>query len=369
MGRNSRTSPLSLFPRVRDESGQVLIMFVLLLPVLLGMVAMAVDVGSYASERRTLQNAADSIAMAAAQELPDESAALAAADEWATHNGIDPASMTVSFSGLSTGSIPMVTVQIDASHEFSFAPIVGIETAAVSARAAATKSSYGGGGQVVPWAVPEAVVDAAGNGDLITMKYDANNVANGNFGGVRIEGDGSKEYEDDIKYGSDSMLCAVNTPNCDPDGCPGDSCAETAAECDGPNCKPKTGNMVGSTANGVDYRMDNTGAGCDTFEEAFTQDGSGNYRMNNDCNPWLDNNEDSLRIIIIPIIDSFGSGSSDDMEIRSFALLYLEGYDSDKCKGNECEVQGRFIKNAITIPGLTGVYDPSAPLQVTRLAE
>ena len=38
----------------RAESGQVLIMFVLLLPVLLGMVAMSVDIGSYASERSTL---------------------------------------------------------------------------------------------------------------------------------------------------------------------------------------------------------------------------------------------------------------------------------------------------------------------------
>ena len=56
----------------RRERGQVLMMAALLLPVLLGMAGMAVDVGSYASDRRQLQNAADSIALAAAQELPDE---------------------------------------------------------------------------------------------------------------------------------------------------------------------------------------------------------------------------------------------------------------------------------------------------------
>ena len=50
----------------RGERGQAIIIVALLLPVLLGMAGMAVDIGSYASERRTLQNAADSIALAAA---------------------------------------------------------------------------------------------------------------------------------------------------------------------------------------------------------------------------------------------------------------------------------------------------------------
>jgi len=373
MGRNHQT-PTSIQARARHESGQVLVMFVLLLPVLLGMVAMAVDIGNYASDRRTLQNAADAIAMAAVQELPDTGEALAVADAWALKNGIDPDHMKVSFSGTggSGGSVPKVVVEITRPHEFAFARIVGVDSADVSARAAATRSSYGGGGQIVPWAVLDSIVEAANNGELITMKYDANNANNGNFGAIRIDGDGSKVYEEEIKYGSDSSLCAISTPGCDPAGCPGqypDGCAETAPECDGPNCKPKTGNMVGPTADGVDYRMNNTTTACDTFEEAFSKDASGNYRMSTECNPWLEGNEDSLRIIIIPIVDSFGNGSSDDMEVQGFALMYLEGYEKNKCKGNQCEVKGRFIKNAVTVPGLTGVYDPSAPLQVSRLAE
>ena len=39
MGRNNRISPSSFLATTRNESGQVLLMFVLLLPVLLGMVA------------------------------------------------------------------------------------------------------------------------------------------------------------------------------------------------------------------------------------------------------------------------------------------------------------------------------------------
>ena len=64
----------SLIAKV-GERGQVAMIAAGLLPVLLGMTGLAVDVGSYMSERRQLQNAADSIALAGAQELPDEDAA------------------------------------------------------------------------------------------------------------------------------------------------------------------------------------------------------------------------------------------------------------------------------------------------------
>ena len=58
-------SSLVFRPRRRDEeTGQVLMMFVLLIPILLGMVGMAIDVGTFASHRRSLQNSADAIALA-----------------------------------------------------------------------------------------------------------------------------------------------------------------------------------------------------------------------------------------------------------------------------------------------------------------
>jgi hypothetical protein len=58
------------FRRAHDEHGQVLIIMVLLTTVLLGMVAMAVDVGLFAHERGHLQDAADAAALAGAQQLP-----------------------------------------------------------------------------------------------------------------------------------------------------------------------------------------------------------------------------------------------------------------------------------------------------------
>ena len=86
-----------------------------LLPVLLGMAGMAVDVGSYASERRGLQNAADSIALAAAQELPNEGLAIAAGHEWARRNDIPISQLDLQFSGDST-TTPKVRAVINTEH-------------------------------------------------------------------------------------------------------------------------------------------------------------------------------------------------------------------------------------------------------------
>lgn len=360
------------------ERGQVLIMAALLMPMLLGMTAIAIDVGRVAAERRSLQNAADAAALAAVQDLPNQTAARTSALEWAANHGVDSGNVSVSFSYAGNEDddhdgdddhATTVTVVIDNQIEFVFARILGVNNTQVAARASATKASFGGGGQIVPWGVLESVIDGSSNGALVTMKYDAQNPLNGNFGAVRIDGSDSTYYEDAIKYGSDSTVCSESTAGCAPADCPGASCVETAPECDGYECRPKTGNMTGPTRNGVDYRMNNTTAACDTFAETFQQDASGNYRLDPDCNPWLDGGSGSLRVIIIPVVEAFGNGSSDPLKVESFALMYLEGYEAGACTGNSCEINGRFITNAITVPGLVGEYDNDSSLVFWRLSE
>ena len=55
--------------RLRCESGQTLVMVTLTLPVLLGVSALVIDIGNMYVQKRTLQTAADSAAIAAAQDL------------------------------------------------------------------------------------------------------------------------------------------------------------------------------------------------------------------------------------------------------------------------------------------------------------
>src|SRR2546423_15151262 len=83
----------------RGQGGQIIVLAAILLPILLAMAGLAVDVGSYAAERRNLQNAADAIALAAARDLPNQNAAQASAQAWATKNGINSSNMTVTITG------------------------------------------------------------------------------------------------------------------------------------------------------------------------------------------------------------------------------------------------------------------------------
>jgi len=361
------------------ERGQALIVFAGLLPVLLGMAGIAIDYGAYASERRHLQNSADAIALAAAQELPDEDAAMDVAEDWADRNGLDLADVSITVTG---GSIdPQVRVEIVRPHSFAFMPILGVDQRDVGARAGAAKFSFGGAAGVVPWSITQATLDASPPGTEVTIKYDSTGGNNGNFGAIRIDGNGASDYEDAAKYGSTTEVCAATTPGCSTSLCPGTNCAETAPECDGPECQPKTGNMTGPTRDAVDFRMDHTSTSCDSFGEVFSTSpsgGTGLYALNPDCNPWLDPGQCpaapssapcSRRVIIIPVINSFGNGSSDPVTILRFALLFLEGYEGGKCSGNSCEIKARFVNAELTTGALAGSFDPDASVHFTKLIE
>jgi Flp pilus assembly protein TadG len=259
----------------RRQRGQVFMFAALLLPVLLGMAGMAIDIGTYAGHKRHLQNAADSIALAAAAQMcvttcTDTAAATTAGNQWATKNNIDPAKVTLVFSGGTTA--PKVRVSINSSHDFAFMRIVGIDSKGIGAAAASVKASFGGSNGIVPWSVTQDTVDAAGSGNLMVMKYDATGANVGNFGAIRIDGPGANTYQNSVMYGSQEYACAVTAANCTAGACPGtypETCAENSSTCDGPDCDPQTGNVIGPTRDGVDFRMNNTSAACDTFEEAF----------------------------------------------------------------------------------------------------
>lgn len=344
----------------RGERGQVMMMAVLLLPILLGMTGMAIDIGTYADHRRTLQNAADAAAMAGARDLPSSSAATASALAWGANNGIAAADMTIVVTPQSaTNPNPRIHVTIEEGHTFHFMNVLGISNKNVGAKAAAIKTTPGGAGAVVPWAITEDVWTSAGVGESVVLKYDATNVSNGNFGAIRIDGNGSAVYEDSIIGGSDAYICAESVP----------SCVDTSPVCDSVSvCPTETGNKVGPTRDGVDWRIDNTDAQCDTFGEAFSGPVSGKYMLEPDCNPWTTGGYESHRVIIVPIVDALCNGSC-DVTVINFGMFFLEGYNSGKCTGNTCEITGRFVNADANINALTGIFDEDAALQFTKLDE
>ncbi|TMG04577.1 MAG: hypothetical protein E6I09_06145 [Chloroflexi bacterium] len=102
-----------------DNGGQALVVFVLALTVILGFVAMTVDLGLFYEDRRHLQNTADAAALAGVVELPlNPVAAKQKAQDWAANNGV-PASQIKKIE-IRTSEVPNDTLYVELEKQFSW---------------------------------------------------------------------------------------------------------------------------------------------------------------------------------------------------------------------------------------------------------
>lgn len=112
----------------------------LALVVLMGFAAITIDLGMVSIQKGRLQNAIDAAALAAAQSLPDTTAALAEANKYVQLNGFSPCDISVSFSDSN------YRVKITATKEipYTFAKVLGLTEATVSDIASAKKEITSG---------------------------------------------------------------------------------------------------------------------------------------------------------------------------------------------------------------------------------
>ncbi len=343
------TAPRKTAAHIGRESGQMLILFVLALGVLLGFVAMSVDVGLILHERRSLQNAADAAALAGAIELPEsQTLAGSKAQEWAENNGIDLGAgdeITITVDPVTNA----VDVEVTREASFIFGRALGLTTVDVHASATARIGSPSSLAGLVPFGVLEDQVKF--DGTLTTLKYDASDPTKGNFGPVKIDGDGARVHRDGVMYGSTSSLCGASQP----------SCVD-------PSANTQTGNMVGPTRTGVKYRFNQTTSDCDDFDEVLIPRGDGSYNVNGACNPWAEGSTSQL-LVLVPVIDKFPAGTSTSVTVLKFAAFFLESIN--KCSGSNCEITGTFVSIVAdpTTRAELGIFDPEAGIKFVRLVE
>jgi hypothetical protein len=176
--------------RVGNEEGQMLPLLGLLLVVMLGISAVVIDVGRAYLVQRNLQSSADAAALAAAQELPSESAATTTARAYSSRPGgknerpseFPTVSTSVQVScrdHFRCSPVNAVEVRESARVSSGFARVLGVDSFDVSARAVAAITQGD-----VPWAI--FAYDQA-CGDLV-FRYNGNEFevtggihSNGNF--------------------------------------------------------------------------------------------------------------------------------------------------------------------------------------------
>jgi Flp pilus assembly protein TadG len=178
---------------VTDERGGVLVMFVLFLPVLLLFAAFVLDVGHAFQLRRHLQSAADSAALAAAQELPNTTTATSVANDYSASAGgrnensnLPPVTTEVTFPAPAGAK---VRVTNSATSRVFFGGILAVlgesfDGFDVSATAVASKSSTTAGTPLAVY-VHELCGASSGNKGLIAagdnMRVEGGIHVNGQF--------------------------------------------------------------------------------------------------------------------------------------------------------------------------------------------
>lgn len=136
--------------RLKDESGQSLVVAALAMTCLMGFVALAADVGVMSRERRLVQTAADSGAIAGASELGFADVTAAARAD-ATKNGFtdgtNGATVVVNIgpaTGPHAGNTNYIEVIVSRSEPTFFMRVFGRSAMTVAARAVASKGGAGG---------------------------------------------------------------------------------------------------------------------------------------------------------------------------------------------------------------------------------
>lgn len=325
---------MQLLRNMGDERGQSLALFALATVVFVALVGIAVDVGAALYTRTDLQKTADAAALAAAQDLPDRSAAAQTAAEYVRANTASDG-LTTEATFDSATEPTSVRVRVSRTVPTVFTRIIGFDAWQVSASATASKLHYQGGSGLVPWGlVASTNKDFLGNscfagwqspgvprfktGQTCTIKYGAGENSGGDFGALALDGTGASVYRESIARGSRTVFTVGQT------------------------VEVQTGNMQGPTRQGIDDRLAQPPPpACNTNVKSqiiSIDPATGEASIRAGC-------ETHPRIIIIPVVDKIAN--PEPARIIGFAFMYLVGQAGS---GGGASVQVEFVSFTTTIP-------------------
>lgn len=317
--------------RARDDRGQAVVLLAISLLALLGLAAVVVDLGYAFLVDRRAQAAADASALGAALVLPDAPRAHVVSSHLAGQNFQQgEVALTLQSSHAANDT---ATAHATATVPSFFARVFGVGEFHVGATATARIGSYVGYAKALaPWVTDRSSLTF---GTEVAFKVaPGDQASSGNFGSVRLPlqskgcagGSGTNDYRGAITGGDGVCLVRI-----------GDSLAT------------EPGNMGAVTGNALADR----GATVGFDPSAIVAVDESGTRLTTADHPNL---------VVIPIIDSFGGGSS-TVRVTGFAWFVITHYDKDV-------VEGVFVRSGLP-PGAvcptasdpnagcpTGAYDP-----------
>jgi hypothetical protein len=346
----------------KGEQGQAMVAAAGLILLFAVVAAVAINVGWWLHDRRDAQNDVDAAALAGAHDLPDEGAASATALTWATKNNVDPADLDCCEFEDRTGDglADLIRARVERNPGSLNSDLLDLGVVTVKTKAAAARMRAVGA-CVMPWGVlgDQSQAPPGGAWGLVPGQFygfhTQDFITPGNFGALRLYGNGTPEYKDAIRTpcGTSSGGCAQGEPV--PVG-------GTLV------CETEQGNMGQNTADALNDRDSDYGAGtwCDvtTYADAVEM-----IETSGECA--------AARTVLIPIIDAWPPhGHSAPVEIFGVATFYIAGWDRKGPWGdvdmdgdtNDDMVWGYYMQDVPVIPawnidwGFTD--DPFAPIAI-----
>jgi len=176
--------------RVRDERGSAVAFIVVFMVVFLGIAALVIDFGSWFTEQRRLQSAADAATLAGVQDLPNTAVASSTATTYANANVSGLNSWAPAFPNTNT-----IEVTLSKPAPGFFSRFFDIDSVTVHAHARATVGAPGRMQNVAPVAVKNTVACTTAApacfGVTTTLNFDESNLSSSKFGLVSLSCEGT----------------------------------------------------------------------------------------------------------------------------------------------------------------------------------
>lgn len=261
------------------HSGQILVLVTLILPVLIGAMALGTDVAVLYFNWHLLQSAADDAALAGASYLPEyPSLAVSSATSYAERNGIasgEISSLTVSSDDKS------LTIDLARYVPYRFGVLLGLFSGRVTAHATAAVQAVGSVIGIRPFGIDYRT--SYTSGQLVTL--DEGMVGPGNWDPLALGGTGSATMLNNIEYGYQGQISA------------------------GGQVLTNPGMATGPISTGFQYLLD----------EGMTEDPSGTFS---------DHTFNDPRVVIVPMVNFSAVNGSSEVPVEGFAALWLVGLGS-----------------------------------------
>jgi Flp pilus assembly protein TadG len=276
--RHSAGAP-GILAALGNARGQSTIMLAILLPSLVGAMALGIDISVFYFNWAKLQRAADAGALAGAAYLPGNTAlATSAAHDFASLNSIADSEIVSSVIAPDNKSI---TVHYSRNVPYYFARVLGLTSGQVAARATAAVQIAGGARGIVPVGVQYNT--SYSYGQQLTLRPG---VGPGNWSSLALGGTGASNYRTNLEYGYQELISV------------GDLVAT------------ETGVMAGPNRQGFDARI---AAGLSQFP-------SGTFSDHSLSDP---------RVVVVPMVDFGGIAGASQVPVQGFAVLWITSVSAD----------------------------------------